>query len=307
MNRDDLRQLIEAGESETADFKQIYHENNSRLVHDILCLANAGVNMKRDRLIIFGISDSGNVVGVQSDPNRKDTVKVNDLLSNIRFNRKPLIRIETIHLENNIEIDVLIIDDLPWKPFFLTVDYTNRGDSVRAGVIYSRRESRNTPLSNEGIDDHELEIMFVERFGLNRPAIDRLEGYLKDHEDWEELYDGSGGGGYFYSIRPEFHFLIERNEQEIDLRSESWANLNILGGACRFDCIFKYHTTTIRRLQIMETPSGDYSLCWPERGADGNYFFKRSSIEYILSCFLREKSMRGKTYDFEKLGIPIID
>jgi len=307
MNRDELLQYIEAGENETVDFKRCYHENNSRLIHDILCLANAPANMKKDRVIIFGISDSGDKIGVQSDRHRKDVVKINDLLSKVRFNRRPLIRIEMIPLENDMEIDILIIDDLPWKPYFLTADYPNSGDTVKAGVVYSRRGSRNTPISGEGIDDHELENMFAERFGLNLPAMDRLAGYLKDYDTWEKLYDDFGDEGYFYSVRPEFHFIIKRNEQKIDLCSESWAEPVIVDEACRYDCIFKFHTTTIYQLEILQTTNGNYSMCWPEAGNDGNYFFKRSSIKYILSCFLRKKSMRGDIYDFERLRISIID
>jgi len=44
------------------DFKQKWHKHNERLLHDIICFVNTGHD--RDCYIIIGISDTGEVIGL---------------------------------------------------------------------------------------------------------------------------------------------------------------------------------------------------------------------------------------------------
>lgn len=63
--------LTSKREGQYWDFKEMYHENKSELLHDILCLANA--LHKGNRFLIYGVSDpkSGcQIKGVSNDVNR---------------------------------------------------------------------------------------------------------------------------------------------------------------------------------------------------------------------------------------------
>ncbi|WP_428835658.1 RNA-binding domain-containing protein [Sphingobacterium ginsenosidimutans] len=69
------------------DFKEIPHDNNAGLLHDILCLANA--RHKGDRYLIYGVSDpstGSNVVGLSPGmPNRKNQQQFIDFLRGKAF------------------------------------------------------------------------------------------------------------------------------------------------------------------------------------------------------------------------------
>ena len=45
------------------DFKEMWHDNKASLLHDIICMANNQAG--RDAYIIFGVSDSKSLGGVQ--------------------------------------------------------------------------------------------------------------------------------------------------------------------------------------------------------------------------------------------------
>ena len=69
--------LIRQGkENDQIDFKETWHSHNDSLVHDILCFANTVHNM--DCYIVFGVSDSHEIVGI-SDQNRKKQADVLEL------------------------------------------------------------------------------------------------------------------------------------------------------------------------------------------------------------------------------------
>ncbi|WP_242845742.1 ATP-binding protein [Clostridium novyi] len=115
-----IQELIERGfEGNYWDFKQKWHKNNDRLLHDILCFVNT-VHVK-DCFLIFGVSDSCEVIGVTDDENRKKQADVLDLLNNCSFagDNKPKISLETINLHSK-ELDVLIIHNTNNTPLYIT-------------------------------------------------------------------------------------------------------------------------------------------------------------------------------------------
>ncbi|MEM5592817.1 ATP-binding protein [Niallia circulans] len=51
------------------DYKQEWHKHNEKLIHDILCLANT--THDRDCYLIIGVSDSGEIVGLENSKNKQ--------------------------------------------------------------------------------------------------------------------------------------------------------------------------------------------------------------------------------------------
>jgi predicted HTH transcriptional regulator len=99
------------------DFKQEWHKDTERLLHDILCFANTAHD--RDCYIIIGVSDGGEIIGL-NDENRVKQVAILDLLSNTVFagDNTPEVSVETIRIDDK-EIDILTVFTSYSVPFYL--------------------------------------------------------------------------------------------------------------------------------------------------------------------------------------------
>lgn len=195
---DELKQLINENSAEAAhvDFKQEWHNNNAKLIHDILCLSNA--DYYGDRFLLFGVNDNAEIIGLDEYPNRKNNASLFDLLRKSNFNRLPDIDIYTLQIDDT-DIDVIQIGNNAHKPYFLLQDKIDNGTIVRAGTVYSRNGSSNTPI-NSNASETEIEKMWRERFGLDRTPFERLKIYLLDFEGWTR----TGEKEWHYSKFPEF-------------------------------------------------------------------------------------------------------
>jgi len=183
----DIESLIQQRESNSLDFKREFHSDNSSLVHDIMCLANADVS--GNRFLVFGVDDSLTVIGVERDEHRKDQAKIITTLRNARFYELPSITLQTYTVRGH-EIDVLIIEDRALKPYVLTHDYRCGKKTVRAGVAYTREGDTNTPI-NSTASLIQIERMFKQRFHLDLPAKDRMLALLDDSSGWSYGEDES--------------------------------------------------------------------------------------------------------------------
>lgn len=67
------------------DFKRQWHENNTDLLHDIICMANNLEN--RDAYIIIGIDEENDYsfLDISNDCNRKNTQNIVDFLKDKKF------------------------------------------------------------------------------------------------------------------------------------------------------------------------------------------------------------------------------
>lgn len=101
------------------DFKQEWHKDNERLLHDILCFANTVHD--RDSYLIIGVSDDGEIIGL-NEKNRIKQVTILDLLSNVVFagDNTPEIKVETIRIDGK-EIDILTVFNSYNVPFYLSL------------------------------------------------------------------------------------------------------------------------------------------------------------------------------------------
>ncbi|MCA1629644.1 MAG: ATP-binding protein, partial [Acidobacteria bacterium] len=167
----DIQILISQKESEWLDFKQTFHENNAKLLHDILCLSNSFY--EGDRFIVFGIANDKHIHGVENDPNKKTNADLHDFLRQVHLNKIPQVEL-TLHKVEGHEIELLYIKNAPKKPYFLRKDFQVGRVLIRAGVIYTRLDDTNIPVKETAPEDH-IELMWKERFGLLKPRVVSLE------------------------------------------------------------------------------------------------------------------------------------
>lgn len=250
--------LIAEGESEKLDFKQSFHENNAELVHDILCIANSYV--ESNRFIFFGVSDSGTILGVENDQRRKTQAQIIDLLRNARLNHLPTISITELTIEGHF-IDVLMVKNLPEKPYFCLREYRDGQRTVRAGTIYTRNGDTNTPI-DQCADDIKLELMFRERFGLNKSPKDRLQIYLRDTASWKYGHNAEGLMYFYYEQFPEFT-LTQKSDHERDFQ-EPWVMEFPDPTASTGPYYFMYHTTILSEAHFAWCDGGRYVTAFPE-------------------------------------------
>jgi len=180
---DEILDLISLGrEGDYWDFKELPHSNNSKLLHDILCLANSP--SRRTKYLIIGVADPEEgcvIIGLLPDtPNRKKRNDYHDFIRDKNFagDIRPSISLYTLIVEDK-EIDVIAIDDTHFKPYYLTKD-TN---GVKAYHIYTRIGDTNTPI-NSSADLYYTEKLWQQRFGLDLSPIDRFETLLDQEKMW---------------------------------------------------------------------------------------------------------------------------
>lgn len=133
MNSSEFLELISRKESSVLDFKREWHDNNIKLLHDIICLSNAYSD--DNRCIVIGIDNSGALEGVESDINRKNEANLQDMLRSSGLNRIPDLSL-IVYSDEIHQYDVIEILNRPDKPFFLTRDRSERGSTMRSGSLY---------------------------------------------------------------------------------------------------------------------------------------------------------------------------
>lgn len=275
------------------DFKQEYHQNKANLLHDIICLAN---NLDDcDAYIIFGVSDNGEILGVENDENRKNQENFITFLRDKSFSEGYRPSIEYTQIKwNNHEIDILVIKKNSRTPYYLTKDFHDCKETVKAYYIYTRVIDTNTP-KDKSADVSSIETLWKKRFGLLPTPQKRLEQYLEDKMHWI-----TRDHIQFYDESPEF--TIETYEDdEIERR-----NMN---DAREFYCFYqknadsfyeiikcKYYSTAIFIRQIVILDSGRYVTPVPEWGfisldqyhqkSLSYKYFLENSMEYKLNLFL---------------------
>ena len=100
----ELFELIKYPESDWLDFKVKWHEDNARLILDILCMANCDANS--DRYLVIGYNEDKTFGDINIG--RKKSDDFFNLLNTSNFNRIPDIQLETISIDGN-ELDIIII------------------------------------------------------------------------------------------------------------------------------------------------------------------------------------------------------
>lgn len=166
-----LVDILTEKESEWLDFKREFHDNNAKLLHDILCLSNA--HYDGDRFLVFGVSDDKTIYGIENDLNRKTNAELHDFLRQINLNRIPKIEL-TFHQIEAHEVGIIRIFNVPEKPYFVRKDFQVGKFYVRAGVIYTRLSDTNIPHNDTAPEDH-IERMWKERIEVKNIKALSLE------------------------------------------------------------------------------------------------------------------------------------
>lgn len=252
-------------EGEYWDFKEEPHKNNAELLHDILCLANS--LHKGDRYLIIGVTDPKDGAKIKgllpNQKNRKTQVQYIDFLRTKPFagDCRPEIELRTIDI-NNLEVDVLIIFDNPYKPYYLVEDYKfkppkSKETIVRANYIYSRTNDTNTPI-NKSADIGKIEKMWKQRFGLDLSPLERMESLLLKPDEW---FKDIGNKSYAYHKDfPEFRIEFSDVKEFWEVFSFFFTNhKSFLGNAT-----FKYHSTTLFELEYMYCDEMRIKLAVPD-------------------------------------------
>lgn len=192
----ELKQTVESfirqsSEGSYWDFKQCWHKDNTDLLKDIICMANNTTTDMRDGYIIFGVEDKTyKIIGVSEDSNRKNQENIIGFLSSKLWSGEeiPDVDVKTIKIDGK-EIDVLIIHNRDVTPYYLLQDYskntvTEKSKTVlRAGVIYSRVNDRNTS-SAECATKQATEFLWKKRFGLIGSDEFKIIKRLQNVDSW---------------------------------------------------------------------------------------------------------------------------
>lgn len=276
-------------EGEYWDFKRQWHENNADLLHDIICMANNLTD--NDGYIIIGIDekDDFTVHGVMSETNRKNTQKLVDFLKDKAFagDRRPTVYVQAIEWAEQF-IDVIVIQNNMYTPYYLTKDYEDKKQDknvVRAYHIYTRIMDTNTP-KNRSADLDKVEYLWKKRFGINKTALERMQVYLEDKENWKQNEHGIK----YYKYAPEFTIQSEYD------RSRTGYEIYMLGQCDSTpyweDIRLYYHSTLLTTASAVALDGGRCFTTAPKHGFVQienkdlfYYYFIENSLEYVLHEF----------------------
>ncbi|MED3089731.1 AlbA family DNA-binding domain-containing protein [Bacillus toyonensis] len=151
--------ILSKSEGDYWDFKQEWHKDNERLLHDILCFVNTVHD--RDCYIIIGVSDNGEIIGINED-NRRKQADILDWLSNTVFagDNTPEVKVDTIEIEGK-EIDILTIFNSYNVPYYLK-SKSNKYRNIKEGYIYTRVGDKNTPI-NQNASIQQIEMLWKKK------------------------------------------------------------------------------------------------------------------------------------------------
>jgi hypothetical protein len=300
-----IRKLIDSKrEGSYWDFKELPHENNASLLHDVLCLAN--VLHDGERYLIFGVSDpkdGASIKGFADEVIRKSQVQFIDFIRAQSFagDIRPELELHTLVIDDK-EIDVLVIFNSINKPFYLTEDYKNKGTVVKANHIYTRSNDTNTPI-NKSADINIVEKMWKERFGFGLSPAKRMELLLLKPEEW---FKDIGNKDYAYHHEfPEFRIEFSDVNEFWEPYSFFFTNEKSFLG----DAVFKYHSTTLFELEFMFCDEMRIELSVPDSeylrlddGENWYYYFDLTTVSgkflYFLTDGLAHLNSRGSGFPF---------
>lgn len=289
------------------DFKECHHKDKADLLHDILCMANSRAN--RDSYIIVGVRDKTyEIIGVESDPKRRNQQNIVEVLRSIHFAGKvrPRVEVRELNIEGK-KVDVIVIKNSSDTPYYLEEDYKDKGYKMESGKdgktvlkfrIYSRVLDNNTPINGNADFDY-IEYLWKKRFGLLQTPLKQVETLLKCTKDWIEENEQ-----YYHSNFPQFVARIEWSHEGVEFPRRIYPQFfhyNQIDSSTMYGEIklFHYGTQLFSR-QVTTLDSGRVVVPCPEPGfiydADDNEpivsyrYFLMDSILYTLFLFLKTQS-----------------
>ncbi len=292
------------------DFKREWHDNKADLLHDIICLAN---NVGGETgLLIIGIDEDDNfgVYDIELHyENRRNTQGLNDFLSSKHWaGAFPSVRVVPVHLNGGCA-DVVVIDhDDAAVPYYLTEDYRDGKETVRAGAVYTRLQDGNVS-KNATATPLDTEKLWRRRFGLDKTPMERLPQLLSEPAKWHHtkslLPFGEYGGGYCYFHEDFPEFVLVRTD---DPEKDAWEYFMLASPFCQgpnwWTARLYYHQTLLCEIPgsysdhlwipapkwaFLRDPNGP---SWQEAACMYAYFIE-GSIERALMSFELDESKEG--------------
>ena len=305
-----VKDLIAARrEGDHWDFKRDPHAKPGHLIKDIICLANSPRHTG-DRYIIYGVDDTGTVVGIQSAP-RRTQADILNTLANAGFagGVYPDVYLQQIDLQGP-QIAVLVIKDRPEKPYYLQRAYNKDGVRLNPGTVYSRVRDSNTP-SDQVAPSHDIERMWRERFGLDQTPFQRVQKYLLNKDSWVETSEHV----WFHSQWPEFTISPTEEEARPVRAGENWVRAAMNPSAFVLPLRIRFHQTVLARVDcILYDEMGAITPVPSTHVVCGNnrWFFSlcAGTLEFRILQFLtgreREHLLRDGLSDGRGLSVPVI-
>lgn len=282
------------------DFKQEWHKDSEKLLHDIICFSNTAHNY--DCYIIIGVNNKGKFVEID-DANRRKQAELIDMLYSTSFagDNVPEISVETVNFGEN-EVDVLIIYDSSTVPYYLKKT-SNTHKKLGKGFIYTRTYDKNTPI-NQNSTMQQIEMLWRKRLGLTQSALNQIATRLNSKSEWQQ-YDNT----YYNIYKPDFVLLEEDEEQKLKEMFYMYTQLNH-----RFlysNLKIKNHNTTLMEVQLVSLDSGRFKTPVSDWGfvrisrEDHNpkYSYKyylMDSMQYALQTFLYDDTNMETKYAKER-------
>lgn len=282
------------------DYKQEHHskENNHKLLHDIICLANNLEN--REAYLIIGVDDNGNVVGFKDDSFRRNQQQLNDIVRHKRWEGygAPNIKLRTLYIEGT-EIDVIIIPRSSHIPYTLDEDIKPKGQKniyLRKRTIYTRNQDSNTPC-NSAATITEVEQLMKIRLGILPDPIDRARKYIDDIENWKLINSDYNGMSWYYLLHPEFTIELLDEEEDEDAQPPNFSFIHMNGRSSLLKVCVKYHSTILYWNYARYVDEARGIVIYPSYSSlnvfdfGGHYtnlfnYYMNDSIEIQLSLFL---------------------
>lgn len=276
------------------DYKQEWHSDNERLLHDILCFANTVHD--KDCYLIIGVADDGTIIGLNEEsPYRKNQVCVLDLLANTVFagDYIPKISVETVELQG-LEVDVLTVYNSFEVPYYLK-SKNKKYNFMVCGFIYSRIGDRNTPI-NQNSHIQQIEMLWKKRLGLLSPPLKQIVLSLKNKSDWAQVEET-----YFNINNPDFKIEEDRHwddeEYGIPKSLEFYSYNQVNTSTSYIDLKIICRQTVLKTIQTVILDSGRYLTPVPtwafihdvSKHLDVLYTYKyilMNSTEYAVQQFL---------------------
>ncbi|MDD3435738.1 MAG: ATP-binding protein [Candidatus Gastranaerophilales bacterium] len=289
-----LHELLTKSESDWLDFKRQWYNDTVDLILDILCLANSDANS--DRYLVIGYDENENTFGDISI-NRKNRDNFYNTLSTANFNRISNIHLKTIIVEDH-EIDIIVIEKTNYRPYFLLKDKSKKGQIVRAGVIYTRNGSSNTPI-NESASENQIADMWRDRFGLTISPKERLNLYVKDFANWKYVCNPNDDFINIWHYEPFPEFTIEYNNPE-NMRDYSnpreharYTFAHSIGNSYETNIRYKYHTTILEPNSLFLCDKYHFKILHPH--IDWLYYNSEDFTDIHVFANNSQISDRGKT------------
>jgi hypothetical protein len=285
------------------DFKVEPHSNKINLLHDIVSMAN--VIHDSDRYIIIGVSNSTyKIKGLQKgQKNRKEQSHLIDFIREKNFGGiyKPETEIRTLEIDQK-EIDIIVIKNNPYKPYYLTEDYSFERKKIRANYVYTRNLDTNTPI-DKSANFIQIEQMWKERFGLNLSPVSKMEELLKEPENW---FKDLGNKKYAYhKTFAEYNIEFSETEEFWETWSYFFLNHKSFCGTATF----KYHSTILFELEYMFCDEFRIESSVPTKervkvGEEDNWYYyfnlneRNGLFQIFLSDNFKYESSKGQSNPF---------